>query len=106
MLLYSTGRGTPVGNPIAPAIKLTGSPDAMKLLGANIDADLTGVVLGSMSIEEAGRLLFDKNVDTCRGEPTIAEKLGHREYAFPVEAFTGMEIDKIDIYVEGVRAID
>ncbi len=84
VLLYSTGRGTPVGNPIAPAIKLTGSPDAMKLLGANIDADLTGVVLGSMSIEEAGRLLFDKIVDTCRGEPTIAEKLGHREYAFPL----------------------
>ena len=25
---------------------------------------------------------------------------------YKVEAFTGMEIDKIDIYVEGVRAID
>ena len=84
VLLYSTGRGTPVGNPIAPAIKLTGSPDAMKLLGANIDADLTGVALGSMSIAEAGRLLFDKVVSACNGELTIAEKLGHREYAFPL----------------------
>ena len=84
VLLYSTGRGTPVGNPIAPAIKLTGSPDAMKLMGANMDADLTGISLGHMSIAEGGRLLFDKIVAACNGEPTIAEKLGHREYAFPL----------------------
>lgn len=84
MLLYSTGRGTPVGNPIAPAVKLTGSPDAMKLLGANIDADLTDIVRGYMSIEEAGQLLFEKVVSACNGEPTIAERLGHREYAFPL----------------------
>lgn len=84
VLLYSTGRGTPVGNPIAPAIKLTGSPDAMKLMGANMDADLTGISLGDMSIAEGGCLLFDKIVAACNGEPSIAEKLGHREYAFPL----------------------
>ncbi len=84
VLLYSTGRGTPVGNPIAPAIKLTGSPDAMKLMGVNMDADLTGVVMGSMTLEEAGRLLFDKVIAACNGEPTIAEQLGHKEYAFPL----------------------
>ena len=84
VLLYSTGRGTPVGNPIAPAIKLTGSPDAMKLMGANMDADLTGVSLGNMTIAEGGRILFDKVVAACNGEPTIAEQLGHREYAFPL----------------------
>ena len=84
VLLYSTGRGTPVGNPIAPAIKLTGSPDAMKLMGSNMDVDLTGVSLGTMSIPEAGKLLFDKIIETCNGEPVIAEKLGHREYAFPL----------------------
>lgn len=84
VLLYSTGRGTPVGNPIAPAIKLTGSPAAMKLMGANMDADLTGISLGNMSIADGGHLLFDKIVAACNGEPTIAEKLGHREYAFPL----------------------
>ena len=84
VLLYSTGRGTPVGNPISPAIKLTGSPDAMKLMGANMDADLTAVSLGEMTIEQAGKLLFDKVVAACNGEPTIAERLGHREYAFPL----------------------
>lgn len=84
VLLYSTGRGTPVGNPIAPAIKLTGSPDAMKLMGANMDADLTGISLGEMSIADGGHILFDKIIAACNGELTIAEKLGHREYAFPL----------------------
>ena len=84
VLLYSTGRGTPVGNPIAPAIKLTGSPDAMKLLGKHMDADLTGVVTGEMSLEEAGQLLFDLMIDVCNGKQTIAETLRHREYAFPL----------------------
>lgn len=84
VLLYSTGRGTPVGNPIAPAIKLTGSPDAMRLMGANMDTDLTGVSLGTMTIEQAGRLLFDMVIDSCNGKLTIAEKLGHHEYAFPL----------------------
>lgn len=84
VLLYSTGRGTPVGNPIAPAIKLTGSPDAMKLMGSNIDVDLTAVSFGRMSLAEAGHVLFDKVIDTCNGELTIAEACGHREYAFPL----------------------
>lgn len=84
VLLYSTGRGTPVGNPIAPAIKLTGSPDAMKLMGSNMDVDLTGVSLGSKTLAEGGWELFNKVIDTCNGELTIAEKFGHREYAFPL----------------------
>lgn len=84
VLLYSTGRGTPVGNPIAPAIKLTGSPDAMKLMGSNMDVDLTAVSLGSMTLAEAGHILFDKVLAVCSGELTIAEEFGHREYAFPL----------------------
>ena len=36
---------------------------------------------------------------------TIADNLVSN-VKYKVEAFTGMEIDKIDIYVEGVRAID
>ena len=84
VLLYSTGRGTPVGNPVAPAIKLTGSPDAMKLMGSNMDVDLTAVSAGNMTIAEAGHVLFDKMIDVCNGELTIAEQFGHREYAFPL----------------------
>ncbi len=84
VLLYSTGRGTPVGNPFVPTIKLTGSPSAMDLMGANIDCDLTEISKGNATIADGGRILFDRLVEVCNGDLPIAEELGHREYAFPL----------------------
>jgi altronate dehydratase large subunit len=84
ILLYSTGRGTPVGNPIAPAIKLTGSPDAVALFHAHMDVELTGVLSGEMSLPEAGWRLFDEIIKVANGKQTIAEKGRHREFAFPL----------------------
>lgn len=84
ILLYSTGRGTPVGNPIAPAIKLTGSPDAVAIFHAHMDVELTGVLSGEMSLPEAGWRLFDEIIKVANGKQTIAEKGRHREFAFPL----------------------
>ena len=84
VLLYSTGRGTPVGNPFVPTIKLTGSTDAMALMGANIDVDLTEISKGNITIASGGMMLFRRLVEVCNGDFSIAEKLGHREYAFPL----------------------
>ena len=39
-----------------------------------------------------------------KSSSTVSNLVSNVKYK--VEAFTGMEIDKIDIYVEGVRAID
>lgn len=84
IILFSTGRGTPTGTPLAPAIKLTGSPQAAAQFGAHMDIDLSHVVEGRMGIEEAGRQLFRELVAVANGKETIAERLGHREYAFPL----------------------
>ena len=84
IVLFSTGRGTPTGTPIAPSIKLTGSPEAMNVFSAHMDVDLTGVITGSLSLKEAGLRLLDEIIDVANGKQTIAERLGHREYAFPL----------------------
>ncbi len=84
IILFSTGRGTPTGTPIAPAIKLTGSPTASDAFHAHLDADLSPVVKGKMTMDEAGWLLFNEMIEVANGKLTIAEKLGHREYAFPM----------------------
>lgn len=84
IILFSTGRGTPTGTPLAPAIKLSGSPNTCVCFGKHLDADLSGVVTGEMSIEEAGKLLFDELIAVANGKETIAERLGHREFAFPM----------------------
>jgi altronate dehydratase large subunit len=84
ILLYSTGRGTPVGNPIAPAIKLTGSPDAVALFQAHLDIELTKVLTGEMALADAGWILFNEIIEVANGKQTIAEKGRHREFAFPL----------------------
>ncbi len=84
ILLYSTGRGTPVGTPVAPSIKLTGSPDAVALFSAHMDVELTSVLTGEMTIADAGWKLFNEIIDVANGRQTIAEKGRHREFAFPL----------------------
>ena len=51
------------------------------------------------------RLNFHVIVDYGVNISTISDNLVSN-VKYKVEAFTGMEIDKIDIFVEGVRAID
>lgn len=84
VIVYSTGRGSPVGTPIAPVIKLTASPTAASAFGRHMDVILTDLVLENVPIAEGGKRLFDKLIAVCNGELSVAEKGGHREYAFPL----------------------
>ena len=84
VILYSTGRGSPVGTPIAPVVKLTASPTAASVFGAHMDVILTDLVLEGKPISEGGWRLFNKVVEVCNGTPSVAEAHGHREYSFPL----------------------
>ena len=61
----------------------------------------------SVRITEDNKIRLNFHVIVAYGVniSTIADNLVSN-VKYKVEAFTGMEIDKIDIYVEGVRAID
>ena len=61
----------------------------------------------SVKITEDNKIRLNFHVIVAYGVniSTIADNLVSN-VKYKVEAFTGMEIDKIDIYVEGVRAID
>ena len=84
VIVYSTGRGSPVGTPIAPVVKLTASPTAASVFGSHMDVILTDLVLEGRTISEGGRRLFGKVVEVLNGMPSVAEAHGHREYAFPL----------------------
>ncbi len=84
VILFSTGRGTPTGTPLAPTIKLTGSPEAYASFGAHMDVDLSPVVGGQMTLPDAEKKLWDRLIEVCNGDLTIAEKCGNREFAFPL----------------------
>lgn len=80
VVIFTTGRGTPTGNPIAPVIKLTGNAFTYKNMEDNIDFDVSEIVSGHKTIQEMGEKLFDEIIEVCNGKITKAEALKHREF--------------------------
>ena len=78
--LFPTGQGNVIGNPIEPVIKLSGNPKTMATMAEHIDVDVSAVLQGEMTIDQAGDALLDMVVRTANGRLTAAEALGHREF--------------------------
>ena len=80
-IIFSTGKGNPIGTPISPTIKVTGNARTINSYGDNIDVDISNVMTIGTSLEEAADLLFGNLVDICNGKLTTAEVLGDTEIA-------------------------
>lgn len=80
IIVFSTGRGTPTGSPIAPVIKITGNTGTYNNMIDNIDINAGKIITEGVSLPDMGEELFDLMVRVCNGEPTKAEALGHREF--------------------------
>lgn len=78
--LFPTGQGNVIGNPIEPVIKLSGNPRTVVEMAEHIDLDVSKILQGEMTLDEAGDLLIDCIVHTANGRVTAAEALGHREF--------------------------
>ena len=81
VVLFTTGLGTPTGNPIAPVIKITGNARTAQTMADNTDVDVSGILTDAESFEDAAARLFDEVREVASGRPTAAERLGHREFA-------------------------
>jgi altronate dehydratase large subunit len=81
VVVFTTGLGTPTGNPIAPVIKITGNSRTARQMADNIDLDVSGVIDDTETLDEAGARLLDEVLDVASGRQTAAERLGHREFA-------------------------
>lgn len=81
LILFSTGRGNPAGNPVSPTIKLSGNPFTVKIMEDNIDVDLSGVITAGLSLEGAADLIEAELVAVCSGKQTRSELLGEVEVA-------------------------
>lgn len=79
LICFSTGWGHPSGNPVSPTIKISGNPRTIAERGDNIDVDVSGIIKGTESIEEAGRRVLDHVIAVANGKLTRAEELGDLE---------------------------
>lgn len=78
--LFPTGQGNVIGNPIEPVIKISGNPKTVKTMADHIDVDVSAILQGEMTLDQAGDALIEMIVRTANGRLTAAEALGHREF--------------------------
>jgi altronate dehydratase large subunit len=81
VVVFTTGLGTPTGNPIAPVIKITGNARTAERMADNIDLDVSGVLTGGETLDAAADRLFAEVLAVASGTFVKAETLGHREFA-------------------------
>jgi altronate dehydratase large subunit len=72
IIVFTTGRGTPVGFPIAPVIKIASNSELFEMMNEDMDMN-AGRILEGLSIEEAGAGLIDVLKNVANGEMTKAE---------------------------------
>jgi len=78
--LFPTGQGNVIGNPIEPVIKISGNPITIATMKEHIDHDVSAILRGEKTIDQAGDELIEIITRTANGRLTCAEALGHREF--------------------------
>lgn len=68
VVLFTTGLGTPTGNPIAPVVKLSTNSDLAQRMHDIIDIDTGAVVAGKKTIEQMGEGVLDLVIQVASGE--------------------------------------
>jgi len=82
-IVFCTGRGTPIGNAVAPVIKVTGNSESFRRLNSMMDFDAGAPLRGEATIAEMGRDLYRLLLEVCEGKRTKAEINGDITYLIP-----------------------
>jgi altronate dehydratase large subunit len=78
--VFTTGRGTPTGSPIAPVIKTTGNAETYRKMKDNIDLNVSEILQGKETVKDAGKRIFEEVIAVASGKLSKAEKLGQRDF--------------------------
>ena len=85
LVCFTTGRGTGIGNAIAPVIKIASNTPLYRRMQADMDIDAGTAIPAHggtpVSLPELGQRIFDSILDVASGRMTRAEDNGHREFA-------------------------
>jgi altronate hydrolase len=81
VVLFTTGLGTPTGNPIVPVVKLSTNSSLAQRMHDIIDIDTGGVISGETTIERMGEDILELVIKVASGESmTKAELNGQNDF--------------------------
>jgi altronate hydrolase len=83
VVLFTTGLGTPTGNPIAPVVKLSTNSDLAQRMHDIIDIDTGAVVAGQKTVEHMGEGILDLVIQVANGEIRTKAELNAQEDFIP-----------------------
>lgn len=75
VVLFTTGLGTPTGNPIAPVVKLSTNSELAQRMADSIDIDTGGIISGDVTIEQMGEQVLEFVAKVAGGEVRVKAEL-------------------------------
>jgi altronate hydrolase len=80
VICFTTGRGSAIGFPSIPVIKIASNSNTYRRMTDNMDINAGAVADGEKTVQQVGREIFDAILRVASGEKTKAEILGHKEF--------------------------
>lgn len=80
LLAFTTGRGSAIGFPTVPVIKIATNSLTYNRMRDNMDLNAGRIAEGSATVEQVGEEIVEMVLRVASGERTCAERLGHHEF--------------------------
>lgn len=83
VVLFTTGLGTPTGNPIAPVVKVASNTRLYNKMSDIMDFDTGAIIEGRESIAAAGERLLDYVISVASGDTQVKAVLNQQDDFIP-----------------------
>ncbi len=80
MIAFTTGRGSAIGFPSIPVLKISSNSDVARRMPENIDINAGTIAEGRETVEQVGSRILESLLRIASGERSKAEVLGHHEF--------------------------
>lgn len=80
VVLFTTGRGTPTGSPIAPVIKISTNTPMFNSMRDNMDLNAGTIIEGKETVQSVGQSIFDEIKSVSSGKLTKSEILKQNDF--------------------------
>ncbi len=80
VIAFTTGRGSAIGFPTIPVIKIASNSNTYARMRDNMDVNAGRIGDGDSTVAEVGREIFDLLLRVASDQRTASERLGHHEF--------------------------